>query len=98
MDDSIIIIIIIIVIFINIFKPETARIIWSFGPSDPTTLEIPLSFIHTHRGAQYLNLLGGLSSAAPDPDDLTYYDVTVDNVNATHTKGHTSYIATCIKH
>ena len=42
--------------------------------------DIPNSLRHTHQGAQSLNLLGGLSSAALDPEDLEYYDIRVGNV------------------
>ena len=42
--------------------------------------DIPNSLRHTHQGTQHLNLLGGLLSPPPDPDDLEYYDITVDNV------------------
>ena len=56
--------------------------IWAFHDTAvPTSQDIPNSLRHTHRGSQSLNLLGGLPSAAPDPDDLEYYDVTLDNVN-----------------
>ena len=55
--------------------------IWSFHEtSDPTSQDIPNGLRHTHRGSQSLNLLGGLPSAAPDPDDLKSFYVGVTDV------------------
>ena len=37
--------------------------------------------IHSYQGSVSLNLLGGLPSTPPDPEDLQYYDITVDDVS-----------------
>ena len=63
-------------------QTETVKIIWSFhDTTDPSSEDISFDLIHTYKGSISLNLLGGLPSAAPDPDDLQYYDITVDNVS-----------------
>ena len=63
-------------------QAETANVLWSFSTSeDPSSEELSFANIHTYKGAVSLNLLGGLPSAAPDPADLQYFDVTVDNVS-----------------
>ncbi|CAI8042465.1 DBH-like monooxygenase protein 1 homolog, partial [Geodia barretti] len=60
---------------------ETARVIWSFhATTDPTSEVLTFADRHSHKGALSLNLLGGLPDAAPDPQDLEYYDVTVDEI------------------
>ena len=62
-------------------QAETLKVLWSFRVNeDPVSEEIGYS-IHTYKGSRSLNLLGGLPSVAPDPDDLAYYDVVVDNVS-----------------
>jgi hypothetical protein len=62
---------------------DTARVLWSFhATTDPTSEDIPFDLIHSYKGSASLNLLGGLPSAAPDPDDLQYYDITVDRVSS----------------
>ena len=60
-----------------LIQADTARVIWSFHPSDPTSSGM-LS-MHTKQGSVSLNLLGGLPSSTPDPDDLMTYDVLVDD-------------------
>ena len=63
-------------------QAETARAIWSFhATTDPTSEVLTFADIHSHKGALSLNLLGGLPDAAPDPQDLDYYDVTINNVS-----------------
>lgn len=37
--------------------------------------------IHSERGSLSLNLLGGLPEPPPDPDDLDYFDIRVNNVS-----------------
>ncbi|CAI8042477.1 DBH-like monooxygenase protein 1 homolog [Geodia barretti] len=60
---------------------ETARVIWSFhATTDPTSEVLTFADIHSHKGALSLNLLGGLPDAAPDPQDLEYFDIKVDNI------------------
>ena len=61
-------------------KSETARVIWSFAAADPSSQDLTFSDIHSRKGSVSLNLLGGLPDAAPDPQDLEYYDVTVNGV------------------
>ena len=69
--------------FFPTLQSETARVIWSFhSTADPTSEDIPFDLIHSYKGSASLNLLGGLPSAAPDPDDLQYYDITVDRVSS----------------
>ena len=63
-------------------QTETAKVIWSFhDTTDPSSEDITFDLIHAYKGSISLNLLGGLPSAAPDPDDLRYFDITVDNVS-----------------
>ena len=63
-------------------QAETANVLWSFSTfEDPSSEKLSSANIHTSKGAVSLNLLGGLPSAAPDPIDLQYFDVTVDNVS-----------------
>ncbi|CAI8042462.1 DBH-like monooxygenase protein 1 homolog, partial [Geodia barretti] len=60
---------------------ETARVIWSFhATTDPASEVLTFADRHSHKGALSLNLLGGLPDAAPDPQDLDYYDITVDAI------------------
>ena len=62
-------------------QAETARVIWSFhATTDPTSEVLTSADRHSHKGALSLNLLGGLPDAAPDPQDLEYFDIKVDNV------------------
>ena len=61
-------------------QAETARVIWSFHDTDPSSQDLTFSDIHSRKGSVSLNLLGGLPDAAPDPHDLDYYDVAVDKV------------------
>ena len=60
-------------------QADTARVIWSFNPSDPTSSG--MFSRHTQQGSASLNLLGGLPSSTPDPDDLMTYDILVENVS-----------------
>jgi len=69
-------------------QADTARVIWSFHPSDPISPETPL--MHTHQGSVSLNLLGGVVPPASEPDDLQTYDVLADNVSS---NCHSSYYA-----
>ena len=63
-------------------QAETARVIWSFNDApDPSSQDLTFSDIHSRKGSVSLNLLGGLPDAAPDPQDLEYYDITVNNVS-----------------
>ena len=63
-------------------QAETARVIWSFRDApDPSSQDLMFSDIHSRKGSVSLNLLGGLPDAAPDPQDLEYYDITVNNVS-----------------
>ena len=56
--------------------------IWSFRTGDdPASEELSFSDIHMRKGSVSLNLLGGLPSRAPEPEDLPYYDINVDNVS-----------------
>ena len=66
--------------YIMYIQAETARVIWSFHDTDPSSQDLMFSDIHSRKGSVSLNLLGGLPDAAPDPQDLEYYDVTVENV------------------
>ena len=63
-------------------QSETARVLWSFhATTDPTSEDIPRDLIHTYKGSVSLNLLGGLPSAAADPEDIQTYDINVDSVS-----------------
>ena len=65
-----------------VLQSDTARVLWSFhATSDPTSKDIPFSLIHDYQGSVSLNLLGGMPSAAPDPENLQYYDIRVDRVS-----------------
>ena len=69
-------------VILLLLQSNTARVLWSFhDTTDPTSEDIPSSLIHSHKGSVSLNLLGGLPSAPPDPEDLQFYDVTVDRVS-----------------
>ena len=66
-------------------QTETTRVIWSFhATTDPTSEVLTSADRHSHKGALSLNLLGGLPDAAPDPQDLEYFDIKVDNVSELH--------------
>ena len=70
-------------------QADTARVIWSFhATTDPSSEDIPHDLIHTSSGSISLNLLGGLASAAPDPQDLKFFDIKVDNVSEIKRKQH----------
>lgn len=62
-------------------RGETIKVLWSFRvDEDPTSENIGFDLIHDYKGSRSLNLLGGLPSVAPDPDNLKAYDVVVDNI------------------
>ena len=70
-------------------QAETANVLWSFSTSeDPSSEKLSSANIHTYKGADSLNLLGGLPSAAPDPADLQYFDATVDGVSVCLMRSH----------
>ena len=65
----------------NSLQTETARVIWAFHTTDdPMSEELTFSLIHSEKGSVSLNLLGGLPDVVPDPEDLQYFDIAVDNV------------------
>ena len=64
------------------WQAETARVIWSFhATADPPSQDIPRSLVHSKKGSKSLNLLGGLPSPAPDPEDIKFFDVGVNSVS-----------------
>ena len=60
---------------------ETARIIWSYDPSDPSnpTDDLPMP---TNRGSRSLNLVGRLQNERSVPPDAATF--TIRNNNASH--------------
>ena len=68
--------------------------IWSFlTGDDPASEELSFDDFHSREGSVSLNLLGGLPSRAPEPEDLQYYDINVDNVSCSVALLHTLAVA-----
>jgi hypothetical protein len=59
----------------------TARVVWSFSTTDPTTPSGGDARQHTYQGARSLNLIGGTTSVNPaDFENEGFLDFTVTNV------------------
>ena len=65
-------------------QPETARVIWSYHNSDPSSSDPsqPLDR-HDERGTRSLNLLGGPRSTFEEPETITSFNITSEEVSCT---------------
>ena len=65
-------------------QAETARVIWSYHNSDPSSSDTsqPLD-PHDEKGTRSLNLLGGPRSTFEEPETITSFNVSNDEVSCT---------------
>ena len=61
-------------------QADTSRVVWSFQANDPTDPLGNTAMFHDHMGVSSLNLLGGLTNAPADPNDVQSFDIGVTNV------------------
>ena len=65
-------------------QPETARVIWSYHSSDPSSSDPSQDFTqHDKRGTRSLNLLGGPRSTFEEPETITSFNITSEGVSYT---------------
>ncbi|KAL5500626.1 hypothetical protein EMCRGX_G012217 [Ephydatia muelleri] len=61
-------------------KPDTARVVFSWGAADPADTSLSGQYHGSNRGSVSLNLLGGLVNPPPQPSDAKNFTIAVNQV------------------
>ncbi|KAL5500620.1 hypothetical protein EMCRGX_G012211 [Ephydatia muelleri] len=61
-------------------KPDTARVVFSWGAADPADTSLSGQYHGSNRGSVSLNLLGGLVNPPPQPSDAKNFTIAVNEV------------------
>eukprot|EP00731_Ephydatia_muelleri_P011381 Em0006g275a len=62
-------------------KPDTARVVFSWGAADPADASLSGQYHGSNRGSVSLNLLGGLVNPPPQPSDAKNFTIAVNQIS-----------------